>query len=117
MMYKFKTKKNLGDIFFLIEFEETDYILTRFSDFFWTPQKAQEIINGVEESKTKEKGEEYYWGNEDMDLYANKNGILLIDEMAQRVGEYDPDKITLRLTHDEFLTFMEDFKAFIEENS
>ena len=74
------------------------------------------LILGIEESKTKEKGDEYKWANEDVVLFANKNGILLIDSMAQRGGVYNPDIISLRLTHDEMLTFLKDFKKFIVDN-
>jgi len=37
--------------------------------------------------------------------------------MSQRGGVHDPDKITLTLTHKELLTFLEDFKTFVAENS
>jgi len=92
-------------------------ILFRFGDSGWTPTKVQEIINGIEASKEKPKGEEYIWANEDVTVYSNKNGVLLIDMISQRFGIHDPDKITLTLIHEELLTFLEDFKTFVAENS
>ena len=114
MKYKFK---NNGDWSYVI-IEEANYsIIERFTNFGWTPEKVQEIINGIEQSKTKPKGEEYIWANEDVTVNANENGILLIDMMAQRAGINDPDIITLQLEHNEFINFLQDFKKFIEENS
>ncbi|MBB4806954.1 hypothetical protein HNP38_002250 [Chryseobacterium defluvii] len=97
--------------------EKLFYTIGRFSDSGWTPTKIQKIIDGLEQSKTKPKGEEFLWGNEDVNLYANENGVLLIDVMAQRAKQYDPDVITLRLTHEEIINFLQDFKKFVEENS
>ncbi len=114
MKYTFKKKND----WHFVEVDDVPFqILERFTYFGWTPKKIQSIIDGVEESKTKEKGEEYFWGNEDVSLYANKNGILLVDEMALRGGNENIDEVTLQLTHDEMLQFLEDFKKFVEENS
>lgn len=113
MKYNFK----LNDDWIIIEVEGDNDTLTNFSNSGWTSEKVQKIINGIEDSKTKPKGEEYAWGNEDVNLYSNENGVLLIDVLAQRGKQYDPDIITLRLTHEEILTFLNDFKKFVEENS
>ena len=117
MEYTFYTKilDTTGDLFFLIKTEIN--ILQNFGDDNWNPKKVQSIINGIEQSKTKPKGEEYIWANEDVTVNANEDGILLIDMMAQRAGIYDPDIITLYLEHNEFINFLQDFKKFIEENS
>ncbi len=117
MEYTFYTKTldTTEGLFFLIKTKTN--VLQNFGDSDWTPQKAQEIIDGIEQSKTKTKGEEYIWANEDLTVHANKNGILLVDMMAQRAGIYDPDSITLRLEHNEFIAFLQDFKKFIEENN
>ncbi|MBB4806955.1 hypothetical protein HNP38_002251 [Chryseobacterium defluvii] len=117
MKYTFNTNENLGDIVYIIKTKDPYLILQRFSDAYWTPKKIQKIIEGLEQSKTKPKGEEFLWGNEDVNLYANENGVLLIDVMAQRAKQYDPDVITLRLTHEEIINFLRDFKKFVEENS
>ena len=76
----------------------------------------QELIDEIEKSKTLQKGNEFRWGNEDVIIHANENGVLLVDEMAQLGGELNPEDITLRLTHSEILAFLQDFKKFIEEN-
>jgi len=116
MKYSFYKEEVSMSIILGVMPEEKYSIIFRFGDSGWTPQKIQTIIDGIEESKTKEKGDEYKWANEDVVLFANKNGILLIDSMAQRGGVYDPDIISLRLTHDEMLTFLKDFKKFIVDN-
>ncbi len=118
MEIKFKTHRVLNLIVYKILPKENKYsIIQRFNDSYWTPQKIQSIITGIEESKTKEKGEEFFWGSEDVSLYSNKNGVLLVDEMAIRGGEDNPEKVSLQLTHEEMLTFLNDFKNFVEENS
>lgn len=114
MTYNFVKHNWDGTIVFGIETKSL--VIRNFGSWGWTPTKIQTIIDGIEDSKTRPKGKEYYWGNEDMDLYANKNGVLLIDEISQRAGEHDPDNITLRLTHQEILKFLHDFKAFVEAN-
>jgi len=119
MKYKFykKTIDTTKSIYFLVKSKKEFSIL---SNFEFTPKgknKIQSIITGIEESKTKEKGEEFFWGSEDVSLYSNKNGVLLIDEMAIRGGEDNPEKVSLQLTHEEMLTFLNDFKKFVEENS
>ena len=114
MNYKFKNKE---DWFYVFSEQSRYSIIERFTYYDWTPQKIQSIITGIEESKTKEKGEEFFWGSEDVSLYSNKNGVLLIDEMAIRGGEDNPEKVSLQLTHEEMLTFLNDFKKFVEENS
>ena len=121
MEYKFyiHTNKTFNWNYIRVSFKDNKYRILEnilFSDD-WTPQKIQSIITGIEESKTKEKGEEYKWANEDVRLYANKNGVFLIDDLAARGGEKNPDNLYLRLTHEEILTFLNDFKKFVEENS
>ena len=91
-------------------------ILFRFGNNGWTPPKVQAIINGIESSKTKPKGQEYIWANEDVRLYSNENAVVLIDDLAARGGEEEPDNLYLKLTHLEMLTFLQDFKQFVEDN-
>ena len=117
MEYNFSTLLNLDDIVYTIKTNIKYTILQCFTDAYWTPTKVQEIIDGIEESKEKPKGEEYIWANEDVTVYSNKNGVLLIDMISQRGGETDPEKLGLPLTHKELLTFLEDFKTFVTENS
>ncbi|MFC6097345.1 hypothetical protein ACFPVY_11885 [Flavobacterium qiangtangense] len=95
--------------------EERINVLFRFSDSGWTTQKIQEIIDKVESNRSLEKTKNpYVWGNEDVTVFANELGVLLVDKLAMRAKqEVEP----LELTHDEFITFMKDFKKFIEENS
>ncbi|MEZ4915671.1 MAG: hypothetical protein R2836_01655 [Chitinophagales bacterium] len=113
MNYIFKNKE---DWFYVTLQEENYKTLERFTYYGWTPTKVQEIIDGLEKAKTRPYGKEYVWANEDVTLRANENGVLLIDQMAQRGGMHDPDIITLRLTHNELITFLNDFKKFMEEN-
>ncbi|AWM13590.1 hypothetical protein DI487_06755 [Flavobacterium sediminis] len=115
MKYKFY-KEVIEDLVTLgIMPEEKKYqIIFRFGDSGWTPQKAQEIIDGVEKNKTLAADKDpYVWGNEDITVFANKNGVLLIDKMAMRAKQ---DVEPLELSHQEFYAFMQDFKKFIEEN-
>ena len=114
----FKLHKVLDLIVYTIIPEDDNYsILHRFTDTGWTPKKIQTIIDGIEESKTKPKGEEYIWANEDVRLYSNENAVVLMDDLAARGGEDNPDNLYLKLTHIEMLTFLQDFKSFVEENS
>ena len=115
MDYQFK-KRYWDDIKIFSVISDND-ILTNIGSWGWTPPLAQEIIDGVEASKTVEKEDRYEWANEDVELQSNKNGVLLYDWLADRAGIVDPNKLNLVLTHDEFITFMKDFKKFIEENS
>jgi len=114
MEYSFKN----NDDWFIVNVDEGKFqILNRFTFYGWTQTKVQEIIDGIEASKEKPKEEEYIWANEDVTVYSNKNGVLLIDMMSQRGGETDPEKLGLPLTHKELLTFLDDFKTFVAENS
>jgi len=115
MDYKFEKLDWGGTIIFNVLSDLS--IIENIGSWNWTPQKAQEIISGVENGRTKPKEEAYEWANEDVYVISNENGLFLIDLMAHRAGETDSEKLGLQLTHDEFLQFMKDFKAFIEENS
>jgi len=115
MKYKFlkKTINTTGSEYYLIEAQNN--VLNNFSDSGWTTQKIKEIIDKVESNRSLEKTKDpYVWGNEDLTVFANELGVLLVDKLAMRAKqEVEP----LELTHDEFITFMKDFKKFIEENS
>lgn len=111
MKYKFDKK---DDWFYVFSENEKYKTLESFTYYGWTPQKAQEIIDGVEKNKTLTADKDpYVWGNEDITVFANKNGVLLIDKMAMRAKQ---DVEPLELSHQEFYAFMQDFKKFIEEN-
>lgn len=119
MNYKFKTQKldiDLSTYYFIELDEEKNYPLGRLSDNSWTPKKAQNLIEEVLLSKTKTKEEEYIWANEELTLYSNELGVFLIDEISIRHRETNPNRLGLELTHEKFISFMEDFKKFIEEN-
>lgn len=116
MNYIFKTHKSIvNSIWHLIELNEKEYhILNNFTDTGWTAEKAQSIIDSVELNKTLESRKDpYIWGNEDIAVYASKIGVLLIDRMAMRAKQ---ETTGLELTHEEFISFMKDFKKFIENN-
>lgn len=111
MNYSFKNK----DDWFFITLKEDNYsILERFTYYGWNSSKAQSIIDGVEANRALIKtADPYVWGNEDVTVFANEIGVLLVDKMAMRTRqEVEP----LELTHDEFINFMKDFKKFIEYN-
>jgi peptidoglycan/xylan/chitin deacetylase (PgdA/CDA1 family) len=115
MQYEFYKKKVSNGNYILIKTEDHSP-LENFGDDNWTPTKAQEIIDGVEESRTKSKDGPYEWANEDVELQANENGVWLYDWLADRGGVTNPEKLNLFLTHDEFIQFMKDFKKFVEDN-
>ena len=114
MKYKFSTRKVLDLKVYTVDFEDGYNVINNFTGANWTPQKTQEIIDGVEKNKTLAADKDpYVWGNEDITVFANKNGVLLIDKMAMRAKQ---DVEPLELSHQEFYAFMQDFKKFIEEN-
>jgi hypothetical protein len=117
MTYKFykKTIDTTGTTYYLVESENT--LLCNIDFTKNSINQINEIILGVESSKNKPLKEEYIWANEDVTLYANKNGVLLVDMIAQRFGKDNPEEITLLLQHEEFINFLKDFKKFVSENS
>jgi hypothetical protein len=123
MNYKFETQKldiDKNPYYFIKLDNENHYIINRFSDSGWTPQKVQKIIDGVEKHKTlpdNDTDNPFVWGNEDVSVMVNENGVTLLDTLAVRAGESSQDKIILGLTYEVFLKFLEDFKTFVEENS
>lgn len=111
MKYSFK----LNDDWIIVEVEGENDVLTNFSNSGWLSQKVQSIMDKVESNRKLEDTQDpYVWGNEDVTVFANEIGVLLIDKLALRAGQ---DVVPLELTHDEFITFLKDFKKFIEENS
>jgi hypothetical protein len=115
MKYKFKKHNWDGDT--VIGIDSENKILNNLGSWDWTSQKAQEIIDGIENSKNKPLKQEYIWANEDVTLYSNINGVLLVDMIAQRFGIDNPEELTLRIQHEEMINFLKDFKKFISENS
>lgn len=116
MRYKFY-REVIEDIITLgvMPEEEKWNILFRFGDSGWTSEKVQSIIENVENNRILDKASDpYVWGNEDVALFVNEIGVLLVDKVAMRVGQ---ETKPLELAHDEFITFLVDFKKFIEENS
>ena len=113
MKYNFKKHDWDGTTVFGIESESSP--IRNIGSWGWTSAKAQEIINKVESNRSLEKIKDpYVWGNEDVTVFANELGVLLVDKLAMRAKqEVEP----LELTHDEFIAFMKDFKKFIEENN
>lgn len=118
MNYKFETQKLDIDHspYYFIRINEIIFnTLSRLSDSGWTPQKIQEIIDVVEKNKTLAADKDpYVWGNEDITVFANEIGVLLIDKIALRANI---EQTPLELTHNEFITFLKDFKEFVQENS
>ena len=117
MKYSFSIHKTITDsIWYYVNIESKEhYVVGNITSYDWTPQKVQELIDKVESNRSLEKTKDpYVWGNEDVTVFANELGVLLVDKLAMRAKqEVEP----LELTHDDFITFMKDFKKFIEENS
>lgn len=117
MKYKFKTYQISKSKYFDVEIEEDKYsTLNNFTDISWTPQKAQEIIDGVKSTINSDK--EYKWANEDIMFVSHPvEGVIFWDTLSWRgkVNE-KPHSHDLVLSHNAFITFMKDFKKFIEEN-
>jgi len=113
MKYTFKKYDWDGDTIHGIDAENK--VLNNLGSWNWSQQKVQEIIDGVQKNRTLSEDEDpYVWGNEDVTIFSNKIGILLIDKMALRAGK---EVTPLELTHDEFIKFLEDFKEFVAKNS
>lgn len=116
MKYAFFIQKISKSTVYSVKIEDSAFRLVGyFTDVSWTPKKVEEIIDKIEANKNLEKTEDpYVWGNEDITVFANELGVLLVDKIAMRAKqEAEP----LELIHDEFIIFMKDFKKFIEENS
>jgi len=96
---------------------ESEYkVLNHFTSYDWTPEKAQEIIDGIK--STIANNAEYKWANEDLMLVSHPSvGVIFWDLMKTR-GQGSGIKASqdLVLSHQEFIDFMEDFKKFIVEN-
>lgn len=116
MEYTFKLKEVQGYRIYTIitKKEEAINVISRLTDTFWTPTKVQEIIDGVNQSKSE--GKRYEWANEDIHLVALSNGVYFFDLMARRADKNHPTGQDLDLRHDEFISFLHDFKKFVEEN-
>lgn len=111
---KYKFKKHNWDKDIVIGVESDYKILNNFGSWNWTPEKVQEIIDGVVANKQLPAEQDpYVWGNEDVTIFANEIGVLLIDKMALRAQK---DPATLELKYDVFNQFLQDFKKFVEEN-
>lgn len=114
MDYKFKIKKVSGIIFFLVSSDT--HVIERFGMHDWTGAISQKIIDGIQ--KCKDSGERYEWANESVYLLATTEGVFLIDLLSRLAdrSKYG-EGADFHLTHDECITFMTDFKQFIEDNS
>lgn len=118
MKYKFKIHvTDLDSKWYYVEMEdEAYYTLNQFTDSEWTPEKVQNLIDGVETSSASDPENSFSWGNEDLFFKSNKYGVFFINLMKQRAGVAS-EKQDLVLDHDELIPFLNDFKTFIEENS
>lgn len=115
MNYNFYKKKidTTGSIYFMVKSKNN--ILCCFNFTIKEAYQIQEIIEGIEKNRTlAEDKDPYVWGNEDVSVFANKIGVLLIDKLAFIAGQ---EATPLELTHDDMITFLKDFKKFVAENS
>lgn len=113
MDYKFNIKK-VSEITFYLVTSDTN-VLERFGTHDWTVSIAQKVIDGIQ--KCKNTGERYEWANESVYVLATTEGVFLIDLSSRLADRSNYGKgADLQLTHDEFISFMTDFKNFIKEN-
>ena len=112
---KYKFEKIDWDNTTIYSVKSENEILDHFGSWNWTPEKIQEIIDGVEKSRNAKPENEYIWSNEDVYFKSLKYGVFFVDLLAKRAGEKFK-KQALDLQHDEFLTFLKDFKKFVEQN-
>ncbi|AXO80728.1 hypothetical protein DZC78_10140 [Olleya aquimaris] len=113
MNYSFKSKED----WFYINLQEDKYkTLESFTYYGWTTHKVQEIIDGVDSSRTNSFNNAYKWANEDVYVLSFEHGVFFTDLLAERAGQKS-EKQDLDLTHDEFINFLKDFKKFVEQNS
>lgn len=112
MKYSFEKKQISKTTFYDVTSDLE--ILNRFGDNRWTPERAQEIIDGIENVNSVD--EPFKWANEAVLVIAHTDTILLFDLVADRagIGKQEED---LELSPQEFLQFLYDFKKFIGENS
>src|SRR5689334_16677854 len=96
--------------------DEENKVLENLTSHDWTPNLAQQIIDGVQ--KAKDTGGKYQWANEDVHVVAVDEGVFFIDLINRRGDRSLIGKGTdLQLSHEDFIGFMTDFKQFIEDNS
>lgn len=115
MTYKFysKTIDTTQRTYYMVEVG-TDYKTLENFDFTdKMSNQIEKIIDGV--LSTKNGTDEYRWANEDVLLIAHPEAVYFIDLLAQRAGEVKKEQ-DLTLLHEEFISFLQDFKKFIEEN-
>jgi hypothetical protein len=112
MKYLFKLVISNNKRGYMIDSEES--VLNNLGGRNWTPEKVQEMIDGVENAKTTD--EIYTWSSEDILFDADSESVLINDMMAIRGGT-ESEEAELELSPNDFIQFLKDFKKFIEENS
>lgn len=112
MKYKF-SKLIISDmILYDIDFDESKFFpitLLRFNN--WTPNEVQKLIEGILSTKDSDKDYKYQTEGDGLHIYSNSYAVQFFN-LRMRKKESD-----LKLSHDEFVTFLEDYKAFIEANN
>lgn len=117
MKYKFYLQKISNSIMYSIDIVTEDLslgVLTNFTDAGWTPAEVQEIIDGV--LSTKSGKDEYRWANEDIFLVSRPDAVYFFDFLSRRASKEKRKGQDLTLSHDEFISFLKDFKKFVQEN-
>ena len=77
MNYTFFIETISNSKYFCIKTNDPKYSsLGRFSDDDWTVTKIQNFINGINNGKSKPKGQEYIWANEDLTVLCNIHGVF-----------------------------------------
>ncbi|WP_353159520.1 hypothetical protein [Myroides odoratus] len=113
MKYNFYVKKidTTQSIYFMVNTEPEQSSLEYLFFSIYNKNQIQTIIDGV--LSTKDSGKEYKYQTEGDDLYIYSNSYA-VQFFNLRGGKNEAE---LKLVHDEFISFLEDFKKFVEANS
>ncbi|WP_158961590.1 hypothetical protein [Myroides fluvii] len=111
MNYKFYLRKVFDYTFYCVEGIDEWELLALLGFETWTPQLIQTLINGVLATKDSDKEYKYQTEGDQLYIYSNSYAVQFFN---LRGGKKEAE---LKLTHDEFISFLEDFKKFVEANS
>ncbi len=112
MKYSFIVREVSDIKFYLIE-SPNARILENLGVYPWTPTKIQQIVNGLVSVQKGKK--EFKWANEDVHFVAYPEAVYFFDLMAERVGKANKHQ-DFTMSHETFITFLKDFKKFVEKN-
>lgn len=113
MKYRFyiKTIDTTQSIYFMVETDKENSVLEYFYFSIYNKDEIQEMIDGILSTKDSDKDYKYQTEGDGLHIYSNSYAVQFFN-LRMRKKESD-----LKLSHDEFVTFLEDYKAFIEANN